>query len=41
VASIGPITSGTLKEYGVTPQIEPSDYTIPALVKAIVDYFKG
>jgi len=40
VASIGPITSATLKEYGISPQIEPSDYTIPALAAAIVDYFK-
>ena len=40
VASIGPITSATLKEYGLTPQIEPADYTIPALVAAIVDYFR-
>ncbi|MCL4501824.1 MAG: uroporphyrinogen-III C-methyltransferase [Deltaproteobacteria bacterium] len=40
VAAIGPITSGTLKEYGITPQIEPKDYTIPALVEAIVEYFK-
>ena len=39
VASIGPITSATLKEYGLTPQIEPADYTIPALAAAIVDYF--
>jgi len=39
VASIGPITSATLKEYGITPQIEPKDYTIPALVEAIVTYF--
>ncbi len=38
VASIGPITSATLQEYGVTPQIEPEDYTIPALTAAIVDY---
>lgn len=41
VASIGPITSATLKEYGLTPQIEPADFTIPALTAAIVDYFKG
>jgi uroporphyrinogen III methyltransferase/synthase len=39
VASIGPITSATLREYGVTPQIEPQDYTIPALTQAIIDYF--
>ncbi len=40
VASIGPITSATLKEYGVTPQIEPKDYTIAALTAAMVDYFR-
>jgi len=39
VASIGPITSAALREYGVSPQIEPSDYTIPALTQAIIDYF--
>jgi uroporphyrinogen III methyltransferase/synthase len=41
VASIGPITSATLSEYGITPQIEPKDYTIPALAEAIVEYFEG
>jgi uroporphyrinogen III methyltransferase/synthase len=40
VAAIGPITSATLKEYGLTPQIEPGDFTIPAMVEAIVDYFR-
>ena len=25
MASIGPITTATLKEYGLTPQIEPAD----------------
>jgi uroporphyrinogen III methyltransferase/synthase len=39
VASIGPITTATLKEYGLTPQIEPTAYTIPALAAAIIDYF--
>ena len=39
VAAIGPITAATLKEYGITPQIEPADFTIPALVEAIVDHF--
>jgi uroporphyrinogen III methyltransferase/synthase len=38
-ASIGPITSATLKEYGLSPQIEPADYTIPALAKAVIDFF--
>jgi uroporphyrinogen III methyltransferase / synthase len=40
VASIGPITTETLKEYGITPQIEPAAFTIPALAAAIIDYFK-
>jgi uroporphyrinogen III methyltransferase/synthase len=38
VASIGPITTATLKEYGITPQIEPDAYTIPALAAAIIEY---
>jgi uroporphyrinogen III methyltransferase / synthase len=41
VASIGPITSATLAEYGITPQIEPAAFTIPALAAAIVEYFEG
>jgi uroporphyrinogen III methyltransferase/synthase len=40
VASIGPITTATLSEYGLTPQIEPAAFTIPALAAAIVEYFK-
>jgi len=39
VASIGPITTATLEEYGITPRIEPAAFTIPALVAAIVEYF--
>ncbi len=39
VAAIGPITAATLKEYGLSPQIEPAEYTIPALAQAIVEYF--
>jgi uroporphyrinogen III methyltransferase / synthase len=40
VASIGPITTATLGEYGITPQIEPAAFTIPALAAAIVEYFE-
>ena len=40
VASIGPITTATLQEYGITPAIEPAAFTIPALAAAIIDYFK-
>jgi uroporphyrinogen-III synthase len=35
-ASIGPITSGTLREVGLPVHIEAAEYTIPALIKAIV-----
>ncbi|MEW6388469.1 MAG: uroporphyrinogen-III C-methyltransferase [Thermodesulfobacteriota bacterium] len=40
VAAIGPITGATLQEYGLTPQVQPEEYTIPALAAAIVDYFR-
>jgi uroporphyrinogen III methyltransferase / synthase len=40
VAAIGPITGAALQEYGLTPQVQPEDYTIPALAEAIIDYFK-
>jgi uroporphyrinogen III methyltransferase/synthase len=40
VAAIGPITGDTLKEYGITPKIQPEDYTIPALATAIVEFFE-
>ncbi|MFZ2089872.1 MAG: uroporphyrinogen-III synthase, partial [Desulfobaccales bacterium] len=39
VAAIGPITGATLQEYGITPQVQPEDYTIPALAAAIDDFF--
>jgi uroporphyrinogen III methyltransferase/synthase len=39
VAAIGPITFATLQEYGITPQIQPEDYTIPALAAAVVDFY--
>jgi uroporphyrinogen-III synthase len=34
-ASIGPITSATLRELGLSPHIEAAEYTIPGLIKAI------
>lgn len=36
IASIGPVTTATLAEYGLTPDIEASAHTIPSLVEAIV-----
>jgi uroporphyrinogen III methyltransferase/synthase len=40
VAVIGPITAETVRSYGVEPHITPQEYTIPALVEAIVEYFQ-
>jgi uroporphyrinogen III methyltransferase/synthase len=39
VACIGDITSQTAIEFGLRPEIQPSEFTVPALVKAIVKYF--
>ncbi len=39
MAVIGPITAETLRNYGLEPHIAPREYTIPALVEAIVEYF--
>jgi len=36
LASIGPVTSLTLREQGLAADIEAGDYTIPGLVRAIV-----
>jgi uroporphyrinogen-III synthase len=35
-ASIGPVTTATLRELGFNPDIEASEFTIPGLVKALV-----
>jgi uroporphyrinogen III methyltransferase/synthase len=40
VAVIGPITAETVRSYGIEPHITPREYTIPALVEAIVEYFQ-
>lgn len=40
VAVIGPITAETVRNYGWEPNIIPPEYTIPALVEAIVEHFK-
>lgn len=39
VAAIGPVTAATAAGYGLTVHIVPRQYTIPALVAAIVEYF--
>ena len=35
IASIGPVTTATLAEYGIKPDIEASAHTIPSLVEAV------
>lgn len=40
VASIGPITAATAEEYGLTTDVMPGEYTIPALTRALVEYFQ-
>jgi len=39
VASIGPITAATAAEHGFATTVMPSDYTIPALARAIAHHF--
>jgi uroporphyrinogen III methyltransferase/synthase len=39
VASIGPITAATAAEYGLTTDVMPADYTIPALARALGEHF--
>jgi uroporphyrinogen-III synthase len=41
VASIGPITAATAAEYGLHTDVMPGEYTIPALTRALVDYFRA
>jgi len=39
VAAIGPITAATAAEYGLRTDIMPTEYTIPALARAIAQHF--
>jgi len=39
VAVIGPVTAAALERIGVAPDVMPREYTIEALVAAIVAYF--
>jgi uroporphyrinogen III methyltransferase/synthase len=39
IACIGDITATTAAEYGLTVEIQPEQFTIPALARAIADYF--
>jgi uroporphyrinogen III methyltransferase/synthase len=39
IACIGPVTARTAKESGLKVRIQPKQYTIPALTRAIAEYF--
>ena len=41
VASIGPITAATAAEYGLATDVMPAEYTIPALTRALVEFFRA
>ena len=39
IATIGPITAKTAENYGLKPDVQPAEYTIPSLVESIVTFF--
>ena len=39
VASIGPVTSATARRWGVAPDVEAAESTIPGMARAIVSYY--
>jgi uroporphyrinogen III methyltransferase/synthase len=41
IASIGPVTAEAALQCGIKTTIMPAEYTIPALVRAIVDHFEN
>jgi uroporphyrinogen III methyltransferase / synthase len=41
IACIGPVTANTAREFGYTPDIVASEYTINGLVEAIEKYYTG
>ncbi|MGE3509506.1 MAG: uroporphyrinogen-III C-methyltransferase [Vicinamibacterales bacterium] len=41
VAAIGPVTAEAAAQYGIHTTIMPAQYTVPALVEAIVQHFEG
>jgi uroporphyrinogen III methyltransferase/synthase len=39
IACIGPVTARTAKDWGMKVRIQPKEYTIPGLTRAIAEYF--
>jgi uroporphyrinogen III methyltransferase/synthase len=40
VAAIGPVTAEAAQQLGITAGVMPETYTVPALVEALVEYFR-
>lgn len=40
IAATGPVTADALRDHGIEPQVVPSDYKLPAMVKAVADYLQ-
>ena len=40
IACIGPVTARTAKEWGLKVQIQPKEYTIPGLTRAVAEHYK-
>lgn len=41
VACIGEITASTAAEFGLRAEIQPAEFTVPALARAIADYYRA
>jgi uroporphyrinogen III methyltransferase/synthase len=41
IACIGPVTAATARKAGLKVDIQKDEYTMPGLVHALIDYFKG
>lgn len=41
VACIGPVTAATARDLGLTVDVEPAEYTVPAFAAAIVEHFRA
>ena len=41
VACIGDVTAATARDYGLTVHIQPAEFTIPALARAIAEHFQA
>ena len=41
LAAIGPVTAQTLRDAGIEPDIQPGEFTIPALVDAVCANLAG